>query len=139
MRVPSLAFCLVKSVQFICAEMDVFPQVAQPMLNIIARSQNPAFQNRCRKLLRVSRAPHLWGRTDVPNSPCERAMTPSITTHLMGSRTLSARSPWTTFRPVNTETTNGSFSQLYSICIELHFASNVSRYRSPALHLTNDF
>ena len=138
MCAPSLAFCLIKSVQLLCAEMDVFPQVAQPMLNIIARSQNPAFQKRCGKLLRVSRAPHLWSKTDVPNSPCEGAMTLSAAIHSMGSRTLSARSPWTTFRPVNIGTTNRSFLQLYSVCIELCFASNVSRYYcSPFLRLTN--
>jgi hypothetical protein len=134
----SLAFCLIKFVQFLCAEMDVFPQVAQPILNILARSQNPAFQKQCRKLLRVSHPPHLWGRTDVRNSPCEGATTLSTAIHSMSSRMLSARSLWTTFRSVNIGTTNGFFLCLYSVCIELRFAPNVSRCCSPIPPLTND-
>lgn len=47
-------FALVEPVQSLCAEMDVFPEVAQPVLNVIARSQNPAFQKQCRKVLRAS-------------------------------------------------------------------------------------
>ena len=49
-----LFFGLVEPVQSLGTEMDVFPQVAQPILNIIARSQNPAFQGQCRKVLRAS-------------------------------------------------------------------------------------
>ena len=54
MGIFSLIFSLVEPVQFLGAEMDAFPQVAQPILNIIGRSQNPAFQRQCRKVLRAS-------------------------------------------------------------------------------------
>ncbi|KAF9778730.1 hypothetical protein BJ322DRAFT_486796 [Thelephora terrestris] len=40
---------------FLGAEIDMFPQVVQPILNIISRSQNPAFQKQCRMLLRSLR------------------------------------------------------------------------------------
>ncbi|KAF9651367.1 hypothetical protein BDM02DRAFT_3184620 [Thelephora ganbajun] len=36
------------------AEMAMFPQVNQPILNIIARSKNTTFQKQCRRLLRAS-------------------------------------------------------------------------------------
>lgn len=43
----------VKPPQSLCAEIDMLPQLAQPILNIIYRSQNTDFQKQCRSLLRA--------------------------------------------------------------------------------------
>ena len=51
---PSTFFALIEPAQSLGTEMDVFPQVAQPVLNIIARSQNNTFQKQCRRILKAS-------------------------------------------------------------------------------------
>lgn len=51
---PFLLPSLIEPAQSLGIEMGAFPQLVQPILNIIARSQNPAFQKQCGGLLRVS-------------------------------------------------------------------------------------